>query len=184
MTLPDQIQHGDLKELFSLFYRISGRALEDVIEHPDVKRYSENLFVMEFEKIASRFRYGYVGSEIEHHVGLRMTGLYLDEYRKGKTLLDLERLFFTCATVGVTGFYRSSRIATESRTFTQYERLVCPLPDTDPAIRILLGGFFATQTTEQKAGSEMHFQMVQTVEDAFGDGAKIDDKALSHAVVT
>jgi len=89
----------------------------------------------------TRFRYRFVGTAIEEHIGELLTGRMMDEVRKGKLLQTLTDLFGTTQRNGQAGM-ATTQMPTETRGHMLYHRLSLPLSDNGETVDKIFGCHF------------------------------------------
>ncbi len=98
----------------------------------------------------SCFRYRFVGTAIDKHIGLSLTGQMMDEVRKGNLLRTLTKLFGTTHSTGRPGF-ATTQMPTETRDYVLYHRLSLPLSDDGQTVNKIFGAHFFEEITKISA---------------------------------
>lgn len=101
-------------------------------------RLAPNCFIVDIEP-DRRFRYRFLGTSIDRHIGRSLTGRLFNEVRDGQLLSTLDELFGGVADKQRPG-YAITRMPTEESTFTINHRLVLPLSDDGMVVNKLFGG--------------------------------------------
>lgn len=97
-----------------------------------------------------RFRYRFVGTAIERHIGMPLTGKVMDEMRSGRLLETLTKLYGTTQRTGRAGFV-TTQMPTEMHDFMLYHRLSLPISDDGETVNKIFGGhYFEQQSARSK----------------------------------
>lgn len=137
----DRINPPDIREIFDLW--MSSRPDARYPAHEDLDLMSipklvKSCFVMDALG-DRRFRYRFVGTDIDRHIGFPMTGRRLDEVRRGQLHETLTELFATVEETGQAG-YAETHMRTETRENMIYHRLALPLSTDGEAVDRIFGG--------------------------------------------
>lgn len=142
----DQIGEPVLLELFDYWRdRTDGSSImprSALVPH-EIPRLLPHVFIMGIEDGGKRFKYRLIGGHIQENVGRNITGLYLDQFRKGPALDHLTEFFGTCAR-DVTPGKSVSSLSGESNTLAVYHRLILPMSQDGKTVDQLLGGWLAS----------------------------------------
>lgn len=98
----------------------------------------------------NRFRYRFVGTAIDAHLGGSLTGQLMDEVRKGKLLETLTELFGTTHKRGQAGF-ATTQMPTETREHMLYHRLSLPLSDNGETVDKIFGCHYFELASDSKS---------------------------------
>ena len=109
----------------------------DLSKIPDLISNTYILDVLEDQK----FSYRFIGTNIDRHLGVSITGKRVDEYRSGaalKTLTDF------CSHVAETGDfgYLITKMSSENTEHLVYQRSALPISDDGIVINKLIGGWY------------------------------------------
>lgn len=95
----------------------------------------------------ARFRYRFMGTRIDEHLGASLTGRTFDEFRSGRTLAEITNFFQTIADEGALGLLQT-RLPSERFEWLVYTRLGLPLADDHVTINKIVGLFLFEPTAE------------------------------------
>lgn len=99
-----------------------------------------------------QFRYRFVGTAIDGHIGEPLTGHMIHDVRKGKLLETLTEFFGTTLETGRAGF-ATTQMPTDTRDHMLYHRLSLPLSDNGETVDKIFGCHFfemASDTSDER----------------------------------
>lgn len=97
----------------------------------------------------TRFRYRLAGTEVEHHVGCRLAGRYLDELMRGRYLAFLTDLHDRLVKAKAPLYSENSYTAAGSAQL-EAKRLMLPLSDDGEAVTMVLTGIVFNQSDARR----------------------------------
>ena len=148
-SFADRITHKRLRELYDFWQNSSEDGKpppQKDIDLLKVPRLAPNIFIMDVLG-DEKFRYRFMGTDIDRHLGASATGLRMDEFRTGAVLKTLTDFFGKVAETGRCGYLRT-KMSTEKNDYLMYERLVMPISDDGLSNNKLLGGWYYNQVDD------------------------------------
>ena len=139
----DAIAHEQLRELYFFWQSCchDGKyPRQKDIQLSIVPHLVSNCYIMdvlEDQKFINRF----VGTNIDRHLGISLTGKHTDEYRRGTTLKTQTDFFTYVSQTGMCG-HLITRMSSEANEHLIYHRSAMPLSDDGVTINKLLGGWY------------------------------------------
>lgn len=138
----DRIDAAALREIFDHWMHARGDKPypgQRDIDLARIPKHAPNCFILDVVE-PRRFRYRYMGTDIDSHLGANVTGKMLHEFRSGGILETLTEFFGTVAERGRPGFL-IDRVKAPSGNIIVYRRVVMPLSDDGERINKLFGGW-------------------------------------------
>lgn len=106
----------------------------------DLREIAQHLFLVDVEHDPIRFRFRLVGTEVVQHVGLDMTGRYLDELIAAEEEYEKAKPDYVETAQTLVPTTRIMKFMTADRgLYVNYERLLLPLSDDGELVNMLLG---------------------------------------------
>lgn len=102
-----------------------------------VPRLLPNLFILDVLG-GGGFRHRFIGSRIDEHLGVSLTGKNLDAFHGGRALAEITQFYGRVAADGVLGFMQT-RLASERFEWLVYTRAALPLADDHQTVNKVLG---------------------------------------------
>ena len=102
-----------------------------------IPKLAPNIFILDAEP-KDIFRYRYMGTAIDSHIGVNLTGRTVDEFRAGRVLSELTTFFKTVLDTSSMGIL-TTQLPSETRGATIYTRVGLPIADDHQTPNKVLG---------------------------------------------
>lgn len=135
-----QFEDDRVKEIFDFWkrsrgaYRFPAQSDLDLIEVP---RLLPNLFMLDAEPNRA-FRYRFMGSSLDSHIGIALTGRTFSEHRAGRVLEEITNFFSRIIDGDVLGVM-TSQLPSETVNWATYTRVGLPIADDHMTPNKVLG---------------------------------------------
>ena len=145
MSFVDEISNPNLVALYE-FWRESSDAdsfpSQRDLNLSDIPKLLPNCWFLDVLP-DRKFRYRFMGTDIDRHLGVSVTGKMVHEFRKGQILETMTEFMGNVAETGNPG-YCETRMSTEKKSELIYMRLALPVADDHVNVNKLFGGWYYT----------------------------------------
>lgn len=118
---------------------ISRYPAQDDLDLMKIPRLLPEFFIVDAEE-GPDFRYRYLGSAIDNHLGQGCTGMLFSEVRSGRVLHELLAFFSRIVENGEMGII-TTRLPSERQKWLVYRRAILPVADDHENINKVIGVF-------------------------------------------
>lgn len=129
IDIVEQLTDPDIRQLFTFWSEARADnpfPSQRDLDLPRIPRLLTKLFVI--DRVGQTFRYRYVGSDIDRHIGQSVTGKLFAEIRIGRVLSELDRFYLRVVEEGVFGVL-TTRLQTETNAWRTYRHVALPVAD-------------------------------------------------------